>query len=81
MNPAATIPTATPASVPPMMAGVWSLLAGPVAEELVGKPGAAVTTTTLTTVEVCPAEFEAMEVKVWVDDSTGIVALVVTVAV
>lgn len=79
MNPTATIPTATPASVPPMTAGVLSLLAE-VAARLgaVVADGAAVTTTMLTTVEACPSEFEVMEVNVWVDDSAGIV---VTVAV
>jgi len=73
-----------------MVVDVWVLL-----EELaarVGTPvvevveadensGAVVTITMLTTVEACPAEFDVMEVKVWVDDSSEIVASVVTVTV
>lgn len=38
-------------------------------------------TTMLTTVEACPAEFEVMEVKVWVEDSSEFVAPVVIVTV
>ena len=77
----------TPAIAPPMIAGVWSLLEGPVARvgiavaELVGESGKAVMTTMLTTVEACPAEFEVMEVKVWVEDSSEFVAPVVIVTV
>jgi hypothetical protein len=35
----------------------------------------------LTTVEACPAEFEVMEVKVWVAGSSEFVAPVVTLTV
>lgn len=87
MKQAATTPAATPPIVPPMTAGVWSLPAEPAAgvgttvEELVGESGAAVMTIMLTTVEAWPAEFEVMEVKVWVDGSSATVALVVTLTV
>jgi hypothetical protein len=37
--------------------------------------------TTLTTVEACPTEFDVIEVKVWVDDSSEPVAPVVIVTV
>lgn len=64
---------------------LWSLLvdaaAGAAVEELVGELGKAVMTTMLTTVEACPAELDVMEVKVWVDDSSESVALVVIVTV
>ena len=61
-----------------MIAGVWSLLA---VAEPVGVSGAAVITTMLTTLEACPSRFEVMEVKVWVGNSPGIVAPVVTLTV
>ena len=87
MSPAAITPPATPASVPPMIAGVWSWLAtaaagvGTAVEELDDESGAAVMTIMLTTVEACPAEFEVMEVNVWIEDSSDIVAPVVTLTV
>ena len=54
---------------------------GTAVEELVGESGAAVITMMLTTVEACPAESEVMEVRVWVEDSSEFVALVVIVTV
>jgi hypothetical protein len=69
------------------MAAVWSLEAdsaargGTAIAKLVGESEAAVMTTMLTAVEAWPAELEVIEVKVWVDDSSEFVALVVSVAV
>lgn len=84
MSPATTTPAATPPIVSPMTAGVWYLLAETTAgvatavEELVGESETPVMTMMLTAVETCPAEFEAMEVNVSIEDSSEIVAPVVT---
>lgn len=71
--------------LPPTIVAVRSLLvdtaAGAAVEELVGESGKAVMTTMLITVEAWPADFEVTEVKVWVDDSSEFVALVVIVTV
>jgi hypothetical protein len=85
MTAAAIIPAETPPSVPPTIVAVRSLLVGTAAgaavEELVGESGKAVMTSMLTTVEAWPAELEVMEVRVWVEDSSEFVALVVIVTV
>jgi hypothetical protein len=86
MKPATIAPAVTPI-VAPIIVDVCGLLldtaegVGAAVAEVVGESGAAVITTTLTTVEACPTEFDVMEVKVWVDDSSEPVAPVVTVTV
>jgi len=86
MKPASIAPAVTP-TVAPMVVDVCGLLVDTAegvdtaVADVVGESGAAVMTTTLTTVEACPTEFDVMEVNVWVDDSSEPVAPVVTVTV
>ena len=86
MNPTAITPAVAPIDAPTIV-GVLELLVdaaervGTDVAEVVGESGAAVMTTTLTTVEACPTEFDVTEVKVSADDSSEPVAPVVIVTV